>query len=111
MWRENRLHERYESEVKLKLEHKDELNSIHDSLQDEKDDERSMSDDYDYGYTQDENKQRLHDYQPNHDQDDEYLENQYYPNNQGKQEVFISLNITSKLLQKYTKSTFRSQIK
>lgn len=101
MWRENRLHERYESEVKLKLDHKDELNGIHDSLHDEKDDERSMSDGYDYGYTQNENKQRLHDYQPNHENDDEFLENQYYPNNQGKQENTFYLNKTIKISRKY----------
>jgi hypothetical protein len=83
MWRENRLHERYESEVKLKLEHKDELNDINDSSNDLKDDERSMSDDYDYGYTQQENNERLHDYQPNKEENEEYIDHEYNPN-QGK---------------------------
>ena len=96
MWRENRLHERYESEVKLKLDHKDELNDINDSPNnlndspnDLKDDERSMSEDYDYGYTQQENNERLHDYQPNKEENGEYIDIEYNPN-QGKNQDVIS---------------------
>lgn len=78
LWEENRLHEPYESEVKLKLEDRNELGKV------EEEDNRSMSDDYDYGHTQEEEEEEKESQEYVEKEGESYVSQEYNPSTSDK---------------------------
>lgn len=88
MWKDERLNERYESEVKLKLEHRDEL-SYNKPETDSKVSENSQSNYYDT--TGQANRLNLGKF----DQQNEYLAYDYRPEDEVNIGRFLSVFLTS----------------
>ena len=89
IWEENREHELYESEVKLKLQDRDELGA-QESLVEQND---SMSDDYDYGHTQEEEEEEKEQTQGYEEKNGSSKDHEYNPNNRQSVQKVINWDI------------------